>query len=144
MSFIRFYVILLVALQITGVTLREYKGLNTLGLSQIGAYLSSIPVAYRDYFSFFAHTPYLSRPIQYLQHIFSILGVCAYGYLLFFKKVWRTPTSLILQLAGFALLPLALSITSALTPAPVSMLNQYAYILHFVFCLKFIELDNMK
>lgn len=138
-SIVLFYVVLQVALRLTGIALRDYKGLNTMGFSQVGTYLASIPTAYRDYFSFFIHTDYLSQPIQYLQNILFLLGACAYGYLVFFRRSWRNPAALALQMAGFGLLPLALSITSAITSAQVNTLNQYAYVLHFVFCLKLLE-----
>lgn len=139
-SILLFYVILEIFLRLTGTELRAYKGLDTMGFSAIGSYLANLPKPYREMFSFYSHTGYLSRPMQLVQHTLLLAGMVSYAYLAVRRKLYRKPAALALQLLGFAMLPLAAGIAALFTPAPSNTLNQYAYVLLLVFCLKLVSL----
>lgn len=141
-----YYVILQMLLKVEGISLLSYKGIDTIGFSNLGNYLASIPRAYSDYGRFFLDSAYLGKPAQLLQVIFLLLSLFAAGTLVIWKKLYREKARVVLITLGMLLIPPALSITSILVSQEVNIniLNQYAYLLQFIFCLKFFEMFGQE
>lgn len=139
-GFLLYALILQISLKVNGVTLSSYKGIDTMGLSQIGVYLQSIPKAYREFFTYFLSVPYVSETVRWLQHVLTLVGLATAGALVLRRKLYREPVRVILLGVGFAVIPLALSITSAITPTDINLLNMYAYTLHFLLCIRLVEM----
>ena len=136
-----YYLILQVLLAVTGTALETYQGMSGMSLSNLGAFLAEIPMAWLRFGAFIFDPKYFTpfyRAVQLLYCLFFVLlGIC----LIKAKGLYRDLPRLLLTFTGLLLIPLALDFIAALAlGARVHSLMIYSFVLFFVLVVKAAEL----
>ena len=132
-----YYLILQVLLAVTGTALENYQGMSGMSLSNLGAFLAEIPMAWLRFGAFIFDPKYFTpfyRAVQLLYCLFFVLlGIC----LIKAKGLYRDLPRLLLTFTGLLLIPLALDFIAALAlGARVHSLMIYSFVLFFVLVVR--------
>ena len=140
-SLVSYYLIMMVFLAIKGTALSSYQGFDTVDPMDFAGFLSKIPQAYKDFWSYFKLPPFRTSPYRVIQLLFLFLAGGAMTYLTVISKVYRNWRKLLLLLLGISLLPLALNfVTILVQEGTVHALMIYSFVLLYVFSLKIVEM----
>lgn len=144
-SLVSYYLIMMVFLAIKGTALSSYQGFDTVDPMDFAGFLSKIPQAYKDFWSYFKLPPFRTSPYRVIQLLFLFLAGGAMTYLTVISKVYRNWRKLLLLLLGISLLPLALNfVTILVQEGTVHALMIYSFVLLYVFSLKIVEMALQK
>lgn len=140
-----YYVVLLIALSVTGVTLTSYQGLDGITGFQLSAIFSQTPRAYHNFIQYFLSSPLDKGVFKLAQILFFLFGLCSLTYLTIVRRIYRDWLRLALLIIGILLLPLALNFITLLSMgSDVHTLMIYSFVLLDVLILKLAESAAME
>lgn len=135
-----YYVVLLIALRVTGVTLTSYQGLDGITSFRLSDMFSQIPRAYRNFIQYFLVFSLNNNFFKLVQALFLLSGLCSLVYLVIVRRIYREWPRIALLIVGVLLLPLALNFITLLSMgSDVHTLMIYSFVLLDVLILKLVE-----
>lgn len=136
-----YFVILQGALALTGETLTDYQGINTMGQLPAGGILAQLPAVYSDSFAYFFQGTYFDVPIFFkgLYAVVLIVGVLLALYGLVSRGGWKRLSVLIFLVMALAL-PIGYNLIYFMAPqAYLHCLMQPQYTLFLIMPIIFWE-----
>lgn len=140
-SLILYYIVLNILLFVTGTSLVGYQGLDRMSFANLSAFFQQIPLAYLLFGKHLLDPAYLAQAFRLVQMVFVAFFALLALYLVVARKLYREPLRLVLLVAGFVLIPLALNFVTVISiGAEVHQLMVYSFVLFFILGIKLTEL----
>jgi ABC-2 type transport system ATP-binding protein len=136
-----YYLLLVLFLNLTGIQLNTYQGLNKIDPFAFREFLKEIPRAYRIFIQYFTEPYYTFDFYRTVQKLCLVMSLGALTYLTIVHKLYREKGRLLALFAGITLLPLGLNFITILSAGGwIHELMRYSFVLLFVFIIKLFEL----